>query len=744
MFGWTRIVTFAAVAAAVAMATGVAGATSKPGSVPAAGSHMTSAGKISTAAAGRAALLKAANLRTRAGAARYLRAIGLNPHHFVIQRGTRNYAGAKCPGAGWSCTSTTHPVVQIAAAGGFNTFQCATASCAVVQATTAAPASPKPATNKATCVKTTGPTQSCVINQSSATANNVAIVVETNNVSGLTQTALSTAQITQQAGASNTNTACVLQNINVNGSTTAKKGAAVNVTLNAHQSVSISQDSAAGSNTIQAARPSDDCGATGSALTQSQTLTSSATGPGSITQNQNNADSNPASCLDGGPNVCLDIAQNSTSGANTSAFNQTNTLTAIASTPIGPVSQTQSSPNGGLLATVNQFSHGVSTSVANQTETQCEHAENAGPLTCNTPNPPSYPFTQNQFGPLRKGAGPSTQGDNSGDTFTVNQSSTQNNDAGAQGQKTNTVQADCSTTGNCTVNQSTNENGTTTSNTQSGPSINATINCTSATSCTTTTGLATGDVFVSVGNGQVQERQPNGTLVRTLDTGLGSFTTGLAINGGNLYVTDFNANDVSKFGSDGTLIGSFGSGYNSDPESIVFDSSGNAYVGQADGSKSVLMFSSSGAPLTSFSPATEDRGTDWIDLAPDGCTLYYTSEGTSVKRFNVCTNVQLADFNATALAPNAFAVKLLPGGGALVADTSSIVRLDASGAMIQQYGTGGSGWFSLALDPDGTSFWAGDGVSGDVKRFDLAFGNVLASFNTGLGADSADGLAVAP
>jgi hypothetical protein len=101
MFGWTRLATFAAVAAVLAMATGVAGATSKPGSVPAAGSHMASAGKISTAAASRAALLKTANLRTRAGAARYLRAIGVNPHHFVIQRGVRNYAGANCPGKGW-------------------------------------------------------------------------------------------------------------------------------------------------------------------------------------------------------------------------------------------------------------------------------------------------------------------------------------------------------------------------------------------------------------------------------------------------------------------------------------------------------------------------------------------------------------------------------------------------------------------------------------------------------------------
>ena len=150
MFGWTRIVMLAAVAAAVAMATGVAGATSKPGSAPAGGSHMASAGKISTAAAGRAALLKAANLRTRAGAARYLRSIGLNARHFVIQRGIRNYAGARCPGAGWSCTSTAHPVIQIAASGGMNTFQCSPASCAVVQAGTA-PTKPPSNPNYAAC-----------------------------------------------------------------------------------------------------------------------------------------------------------------------------------------------------------------------------------------------------------------------------------------------------------------------------------------------------------------------------------------------------------------------------------------------------------------------------------------------------------------------------------------------------------------------------------------------------------------
>src|SRR5437016_6190970 len=169
MFGWTKIATLAAVAAMLAMATGVAGATSKPGSVSAAGSHLTRAGKITGSAATRAALQKAANLRTRAGAARYLRSIGLNASHLVIQRGLRNYAGANCPGPGWSCTSTANAVIQIASAGGSNTFQCATASCAVVQV--AAPAAkPSPNPNTASCIKTTGLAQSCSITQTCPTA----------------------------------------------------------------------------------------------------------------------------------------------------------------------------------------------------------------------------------------------------------------------------------------------------------------------------------------------------------------------------------------------------------------------------------------------------------------------------------------------------------------------------------------------------------------------------------------------
>ena len=176
MFGWTRFFTLVAVAAAVAIVTGGAGATSTSTPASATASHAATAGKVSRAASRSGSLLKTANLSTRAGVVRYLRAIGVDPRGLVIQRGIRNYAGAGCPGAGWACSSTTHPVVQIAGAGGRNRFSCTTARCSVVQVSVG-PSKPPPIPNTATCIKTTGLTQSCTINQSGP-GPNMAVVYD--------------------------------------------------------------------------------------------------------------------------------------------------------------------------------------------------------------------------------------------------------------------------------------------------------------------------------------------------------------------------------------------------------------------------------------------------------------------------------------------------------------------------------------------------------------------------------------
>ncbi len=124
------------------------------------------------------------------------------------------------------------------------------------------------------------------------------------------------------------------------------------------------------------------------------------------------------------------------------------------------------------------------------------------------------------------------------------------------------------------------------------------------------------------------------------------YTTGSAFDAnGNFYVTDDTTGDISEFSPTGTPMGQFATGLQN-PLSLVFDSSGNLYVGQQT-TPYVAEFSPSGQRLPDIGPLnTELYGDDWIDLSSDQCTLYYTTEGTDIMRYNKCTNTQLPNFNS--------------------------------------------------------------------------------------------------
>jgi hypothetical protein len=496
---------------------------------------------VSGAATTQAQKVTKIDVSTRAAVIHYLRAIHVNPKGAVIERGSRNYAGRTCPGKHWTCASTKHAVVQIAKKAGQNRFVCKSSKCVVVQfsgvargvyirgrslaATSASP----PGTQTAICIIISPLSQSCSIYQASATKNNVAVVYESEPRLGSTQSAAATASITQQStGATTGNTACVTQNVYLDGSTVGAKGKSVTVALQAHQSVTIKQDASGsgGNSAVNGAKWTGSCDTT--KLGQSQTLTSTATGSSSITQNEDNVYS---ACGDGRTgeyaNLCLDVEQNqgiahgsTTSGKNAATFTQTSSQTAIANTAAGPVTQTQSTPlcgstgapancifPGGLVGTINQDSSVSSSANASQVETQCEDAAKSGLSQCHTGSGDqdfngSYALTQNQYGPegvaklpyhgnrrvpsrTGKGLGASIQTGGSGNQFSVSQTSTQDNDHVA-GTQLNSSQADCASggvNGSCTAGQTTTLNGQGTNDGYTSPTIsNLTINCTNGQS----------------------------------------------------------------------------------------------------------------------------------------------------------------------------------------------------------------------------------------------------------------------
>jgi hypothetical protein len=248
-----------------------------------------------------------------------------------------------------------------------------------------------------------------------------------------------------------------------------------------------------------------------------------------------------------------------------------------------------------------------------------------------------------------------------------------------------------------------------------------------------------GDVFVSVGSGQVQEFTPTGVLVQTLNDGSGStFTTGSAFDSaGNLYVTNFSIGSVSKFDNSGNLINmNFITGQVF-PESISFHSGGtfSAFVGDA-GSNLINEYDSTGTLLHSNTALIQNVGTDWVDLQSDGHTVYYTSEGTSIFSYDVGTHTQNADFFDGLPGSRAFELRdVLTGafaGDVLVADSSNALLVSKTGIVMTYNlpGNGGSD-FSLNLDPSGTAFWTADSATGEMWEVDIATGKILEQWNTG-------------
>ena len=253
-----------------------------------------------------------------------------------------------------------------------------------------------------------------------------------------------------------------------------------------------------------------------------------------------------------------------------------------------------------------------------------------------------------------------------------------------------------------------------------------------------TTVFQSGQVFASVGSSTVNVYDPtSGNQITTLtDNTNEPFTVGSAFDSsGNFYVTDDINGDISEYSPDGQLLPTFATGL-SNPLSLVFDNQGNLYVGQQS-TPYIAEFAPDGTRLANIGPlATERLGDDWIDLASDECTFYYTTEGTDILRYNKCTNTQLPNFNQQPLpGNNAFQVTILQNGDVLVADSGAIYMLDQNGNVIQTYSCSdipdcGGQLFAVVVDPSGTSFWTADSFSGNIWQINMATGQVMQEINT--------------
>ena len=183
----------------------------------------------------------------------YLRSIGVDPRGVVVQRGARNFAGADCPGEGWSCTTATK-VLQITD-GGVNISRCSA---------TGGPAS--------ITRTSSGANVSCLIVQSSTSGANTAVCDQI-SVTGVPGSAIQKCAITQMS-VSGANTASVDQAL-VQGPICLPVafGPSADQTQLARQEATIHQSSTSGAGAASVDQNTVQCAArlTSSTVGQSQT-----------------------------------------------------------------------------------------------------------------------------------------------------------------------------------------------------------------------------------------------------------------------------------------------------------------------------------------------------------------------------------------------------------------------------------------------------------------------------------------
>jgi len=248
-----------------------------------------------------------------------------------------------------------------------------------------------------------------------------------------------------------------------------------------------------------------------------------------------------------------------------------------------------------------------------------------------------------------------------------------------------------------------------------------------------------GQLFISVAGSKVLIYSPSGKALGSLaSAGASGVCFGQS---GGLFVTGFDAGNIRRFDSTGKPIaGTVGA--STGAESCVVMRNGNVLAGEAVGDHKLVELRPDGTELATFQPATESKGIDWVDIAADQCTVYYTSEGKTVKRFDICTQRQLPDF-ASQLQGSCYGQRLLPSGGELVACARQVYRLNPNGSIAQTYTTKslkeGGTLFALNLDPDGRSFWTASFNDGNIYKVDLGSGVVVQSFSV---HQEVDGLAV--
>jgi hypothetical protein len=240
-----------------------------------------------------------------------------------------------------------------------------------------------------------------------------------------------------------------------------------------------------------------------------------------------------------------------------------------------------------------------------------------------------------------------------------------------------------------------------------------------------------GDLLVATENVSAQIVSPiDGTLKNRIVSNVPG-SSGAAeprfLPNGELLIASFDGREIAHFASNGRVIGTFGPTMQR-PESILPLADGRVLIGNVDpGRLSIL--SANGTLLSHAALRTESRGVDFLDVSRDGKTMYYTSEGSSIFRYDLEAGVGLPNYaQVSGGSGGLYKPRLLPDGRLVAASTKYLVVLDANGVtkLRMQFRRAediiSSVHYGLSLDPDVQKVWSTDLLLGNLVQFDLNTG----------------------
>jgi hypothetical protein len=284
-----------------------------------------------------------------------------------------------------------------------------------------------------------------------------------------------------------------------------------------------------------------------------------------------------------------------------------------------------------------------------------------------------------------------------------------------------------------------------------------------------------GDAFIGIGNGSYQiwhsanpmASNPTYSLVQTINDGTanggatnGGATAGCGFDLGYRFLgTNFTNALVDRYAIDNgnnnlSIVEqiSHGNSPGTSTQSVAVDAGKNLYVGYAGGASAgfgtIEQWSKDTNPssatfghytfVQAFSvPVDNTSGPGWIDLAKDGVTVFYTSQGRTIRTFNTAT-LTSAIFADLSNAPGTlFGIRILPPGdgsaGVVVADQTNVKVVTPAGVAQKINFGNNNNLQALSLDPlISTALWVGDASTNNFVRFDLAT-NQKVSLNTRTG-----------